>query len=181
MAPAADRSLGRTAYLLVVALLWTGGGASAQDVTEPALKAGFIYNFAKFTEWPLTIVGAAEPLILCVMGDAAVGQELEKTVKGRTLSGHSLNVAQVKQVQPPQVCHVLYVSGVTVVQAAQFVESVRDGPVLTISDLEGFTERGGIAQCYFVDGQLRFKVQPESAQRARLRISSRLLVLAKIK
>ena len=67
--------------------------AAAQDVTEPALKAAFIYNFAKFTEWPADVVPAAEPLVMCVLGDAAVGDALERAVKGRELAGHSMAVS----------------------------------------------------------------------------------------
>ena len=66
----------------------------------------------------------------------------------------------------------MYVSGVTAGQAADVIAGVRDVPVLTLSDVEGFTERGGIAQFFFDNGQLRFTVQLESVKRARLRISS---------
>ena len=69
--------------------------ASAQDVTEPALKAAFIYNFAKFTEWPADVVPAAEPFVMCVLGDAAVGDALERAVKARVLGGHSMAVSHV--------------------------------------------------------------------------------------
>ena len=68
--------------------------AAAQDVTEPALKAAFIYNFAKFTEWPADAIAAGAPLVLCVLGDAAIGGALERAVKGRTLAGHSIGVSQ---------------------------------------------------------------------------------------
>jgi hypothetical protein len=155
--------------------------ASAQDVTEPALKASFIYNFAKFTEWPADVVPAAEPFVMCVVGDAAVGDALEQAVKGRVVAGHSMAVSIVAPAGPHRVCHVLYVSGVTAGQAAQLVARLRDVPVLTISDLEGFTELGGIAQFFFEDGRLRFSVRLESAKRAGLQISSRLVALAKLK
>jgi hypothetical protein len=157
---------------------------SAQDVTESALKAAFIYNFAKFTEWPAEAVPAADPLRMCVLGDTAVGDALERAVKDNTLAGHSMAVSAVSLVAPagPQrVCHVLYVSGVTAGQAAQLVDGLRDVPVLTISDVEGFTEVGGIAQFFFEHGRLRFSVHLASAKRARLQISSRLLTLAKLK
>ena len=153
--------------------------ASAQDVTEPALKAAFIYNFAKFTEWPADVVPAAEPFVMCVLGDAAVGEALERAVKGRVLAGRRMAVSSVSAAEPQRGCHILYVSGVTAGQAAQLVAGLRDVPVLTISDVEGFTELGGIAQFFFEHGQLRFSVHLESAKRARLQISSRLLALAK--
>ena len=68
-------------------------GASAQDVTEPALKAAFIYNFAKFTEWPTDVVAAGEPLVMCVVDDEAVADALERAVKGRVIASHSILVS----------------------------------------------------------------------------------------
>jgi hypothetical protein len=164
-----------------ILLLLMPAVASLQDVTEPALKAAFIYNFAKFTEWPTDVVPAAAPLVMCVLGDPAVGDALERAVKGRVLAGHSLRVVQVPAAGTKPVCHVLYVSGVTPVNAGRVVVGLRDTAVLTISDVEGFTERGGIAQFFFEQGQLRFSVEVASARRARLQISSMVLELAKRK
>jgi len=152
--------------------------ASAQDVTEPSLKAAFIYNFTKFTAWPAAVMPLAGPLVVCVLGDPAVSSALERTVKGRVLEGHSMAVSYVALAGPQRACHVLYVSGVTADQAKRIVAALRDEPVLTISDIEGFTELGGIAQFFYEHGQLRFSVQLESARRARLQISSKLLALA---
>jgi hypothetical protein len=156
--------------------------AATQDVTEPALKAAFIYNFAKFTEWPADVMSTGEPFVLCVLGNAAIGQALERAVKGRTLAGHSMSVLQSQSDRPPRgACHILYVSGVTANQAAKLIAGLRDTAVLTISDAEGFTQQGGIAQFFFEHGQLRFNVRVEAARRARLQISSRLLALARTK
>ena len=166
----------------IAILLLTPMPAAAQDVTEPALKAAFIYNFAKFTEWPADVMPAGEPLRFCVLGDAAIGEALARAVKGRTLAGHIMEVSQSAPDGPPRrACHILYLSGVTASQAATLVAGLRDAPVLTISDVEGFTQLGGIAQFFFEHGQLRFNVHAESARRARLQISSRLLALAKTK
>ena len=153
---------------------------SAQDVTEPALKAAFIYNFAIFTEWPAGVVPAG-PFVICVLGDAAVGEALEREFKGRLVAGHSMAVAQLALAGPQRACHVLYVSGVTAGQAGRLIAGLRDVPVLTISDVEGFTDVGGIAQFFFEQGQLRFTIQAGSAKRAHLQISSNLLALARRK
>jgi len=102
-----------------------------------------------------------------------------QVVDGRLLAGHSMAVFDVPPAGPQRECHVLYVSGVTGAQSAQLVTGLRDVPVLTISDLDGFTGLGGIAQFFFEEGRLRFNVHLESVKRARLKISSRLLVLAK--
>jgi len=170
------------AHAAITILLLTPMPAAAQGVTEAVLKAAFIYTFAKFTEWPADAMRAGEPLLFCVVGDAAIREALARAVKGRTLAGRIMEVPQSAPDGPSRGgCHILYLSGATASQAATLVAGLRDSPVLTISDLEGFTQLGGIAQFFFDRGQLRFNVDAESARRARLRISSRLLGLARAK
>ena len=82
----------------VLAAVLTLAPAYAQDVTEPALKAAGIYHFAKSTEWPAGALPAADPYVLCVVGDAAVASELERAVKGREIEGHRLTVSNVDPV-----------------------------------------------------------------------------------
>jgi hypothetical protein len=149
----------------------------AQNVTEPALKAAFIYNFARFTSWPMEWP-ASEPFVICVVGDA-VGDALERVIKGRQLAAHPMAVSRATLTGPNRPCHVLYLSGIMTSQAAQLLGGMRDSPVLTISDVEGFIDVGGMAQLFFEHGQLRFSIRLDPVKRARLQISSRLLALAK--
>lgn len=153
--------------------------ATAQDVTEPALKAAFIYNFAKFTVWPPEVARTAEPLSMCVVGDTPVGEALSRTVNGRELDGRRMTVSVMAAAESQRGCHIVYVSGVTSGQAASLIAGLRDSPVLTISDVEGVIALGGIVQFFFEHGRLRFSVHVGAAKRARLQISSRLLALAK--
>jgi hypothetical protein len=165
-------------WIAIAVLLLMPVGGIAQDVTEAALKAAYIYNFAKFTEWPGD-VPAAQPLVMCVLGDAAVGEALDRAVAGRVVAGRRIVSSRVAAAAPKQHCQVLYISGVTATQAGALVADVRDVPVLTISDVEGFTRVGGVAQLFFENGQLRFRIARESAKRARLQISSMLLTMAR--
>jgi hypothetical protein len=167
---------GRTALTLTaVLLLLTPAGA--QDVTGPALKAAAIYNFAKFTDWPDSVV-AGGPFTMCVVGDSAVGDALERAIKGRHREGSDIIVSRPTPPEVPRTCHVLYLSGITLAQAAQIVAAIDDAPVLTISDLDGFADVGGMVQLFFEHGQLRFSVALSSARRARLQISAKVLTLA---
>ena len=163
----------------IAVLLLTQVAAVAQDVTESALKAAFVYNFAKFTEWPAEAVPASGPFVMCVVGDADLGEGLERTAKGRLVAGRRIVVSVLAGMPSQDACHLLYVSGVTADKAAQIIAGLSNAPVLTISDVPGFTRRGGMAQFFFENSQLRFGIRAESATRARLRISSKLLVLAK--
>src|SRR6185503_17381049 len=81
--------------------------AHAQDVTEPSLKAAFIYNFAKFTEWPADGLPVTAPFNACVLGDPAIGDALERSVKNRLLSGHAISVLRVQIDGPLRTCHLL--------------------------------------------------------------------------
>ena len=168
-----------TAGALAILLL-TPAAASAQDVTEPALKAAYIYNFAKFTEWPADAIAPGAPFVFCVVGDAAIGEALVRTVKGLTLANHNIIVSyHPPDARPPEGCHIAYVSGTTSTQTAKVLAGLRDTPVLTISDLAGFTQMGGIAKFFFEHGRLRFDIQLAAAKRVRLNISSKLLTLAR--
>ena len=152
-----------------------------QDVTEPALKAAYIYNFALFTEWPAEAVPAAGPLVICMTSDAAIGEALERAVKNRPIAGRRITVAPIAPGGSARACHVLYVSGGSASRAKELVSGLRGAPVLTISDVEGFTELGGIALFFFDQGRLRFSVDIGAAKRAGLVINSRLLTLARTK
>ena len=161
-----------------IALILLPRPVAAQVVTEPALKATWIYAFAQFTEWPAEVLAPDKPILLCVSGDSAVSEELVLTVKGRLVSGHRMDVVRLAPEAPRANCHVLYVSGVTAGQATKVIAGLRDSPVLTISDIEGFSAGGGITEFFYVQGRLRFSVLLAAVKRAHLQISSRLLRLA---
>ena len=165
----------RAAAILAACLLCAPAGR-AQDVTEPSLKAAFIYNFAKFTEWPQDAPAAT--FTACVLGDTAIRDALERIVKGRQLLDRPITVADVRADGKLQSCQLLYVAGVTPAQLAAILATVRGAPVLTISDIDDFARQGGIAQMFVENAKMRFDLNLEIARRSRLRLSSKLLVLA---
>jgi hypothetical protein len=166
--------------LLAVGLVLSLGcaAASAQSAPEPTLKAAFLYNFAKFAEWPAD-AAPADPLMICVLGDPAIADALDETVKGRTIDGRKVAVSRVKP-DGLRACHVLYLAGLDAKAANQIVDELKNAPVLTVSDREQFAQSGGIAGLFVEQGRMRFAINVEAAQRCRVRISSRLLSLAKI-
>ena len=149
--------------------------AVAQDVTSSALKAAFIYNFVKFTTWPATLP-VSDPFVICVVGDAAVGDALKRLLEGREVAGRRI-LALASATRPATPCSVLYVSGATVGEVSELIAGLQDSPVLTISDVVGFIDKGGIAQFFVERGQLRFSIKVEAVKRSGLMMSSRLLTL----
>jgi len=163
--------------LLLFALV---GRAHAQDVTEVGLKGAFLFNFARFTEWPADSLPADSVLSACVLGDPAVGDAFARQVKGKQVGGRSVVVTLVDSDSPLPVCNLLYLSGIPRARVGQIVSKFRETPVLTISDAEEFTKRGGVIQFFVESGKMRFRINARSAKRARLLLSSRLLALADV-
>jgi hypothetical protein len=152
----------------------------AQGAVEPALKAAYLYNFVKFTEWRAEAVPSDASIRLCVLGDEAVETALEQTVKNRQVGGRSFTVMRVNVDDALSSCRVLYVTGLDRRRLAQLLERIKAAPVFTVSDLDGFAAFGGVGQLFVENGKMKFALNPTSAQRAGLRLSSKLLALAKI-
>jgi hypothetical protein len=167
-----------TRSIIGAALLMCGITSTAQEVTAPALKAAFVYHLPKFTEWPPAAIAPGHPFSLCVLGEATVAEAFERMVKGRDYGGRRIIVSRLAPGATALGCHALYIApGATRVEPV--LAEVRERPVLTISDIEGFTKLGGITQLYFDGGQLRVFIDVAAAHRAGLKISSRLLQLSK--
>ena len=174
-APVTRRSL-----CSLLLLLGLAAPARAQDVTEVGLKGAFLFNFARFTEWPADSLPADSTVSACVLGDPAVGDAFARQVKGKQVGGRTVNVTIIDAVSPLPVCHLLYLSGISRTRIGEIVAKLREVPVLTVSDVEEFTKRGGIIQFFVESGKMRFRINARSARRARLLLSSRLLALADV-
>jgi hypothetical protein len=172
-------SIRRFELILAAILSVCAPSLLAQHTTEAALKAAFIYNFAKFTEWPQVVLPAATPFVMCVLGDSAVGDALERAVRNRDHAGHGIQVMRVDAGGPLTSCHILYVTGVTASQATSILISLHGAAVLTISDLGEFVRLGGMTQFFVEEGTMRFCINADSATGPRLQFSSRLLALAR--
>jgi hypothetical protein len=153
---------------------------SAQTASAPALKAAFLYNFTKFTEWPPEALPSRAPLVLCIVEDENVAGALEEATAGRNVDGHPLLVRRIEVEGPIRSCHLLYATGLDSKKRCRLIESLRAVPVLAVSDFPGFASQGGTANLFFEDGRMRFAVNLEATTRSKLRLSSRLLTLAKI-
>jgi hypothetical protein len=164
--------------IVVVMLHWIP--AEAQSVPAVTLKAAFVYNFVKFTEWPVNSLGRGDRLSLCVVGDSGVADALQKTIEVGGVDGHPLSVEMIAPDGPLRTCHLLYTSGLDGKRTGQLLSVVKNTSVFTVSDVEHFAEMGGVAQLIQENNRLRFAVNTDAAQRARLKISSRLLTLAEI-
>jgi len=164
---------------LGLAALGASPAAAADPMTLPAMKAAFLFNFAKFAEWPADVLSTNAPVVLCVVGDDRVAEELRKAIDGHSIGGHTVVIARGKADSLPR-CHMLYMSGLNRKQSAQLLESLKGMAVFTVGDGEKFAEMGGIAQLVLENQRMRFAINVSSAQRAQITLSSKLLSLAQI-
>jgi hypothetical protein len=151
---------------------------SAQSATAPALKAAFLYNFAKFAEWPADALAPGQRLAMCVLGDDLVADALEQTIQGRAVEGHALTVQIVKADQPLRGCHLLFIGGRDASRSRLILNTLSGAVMFVVGESEKFAETGGVAQLIIENERIRFAVNRASIQRARLQISSKLLSLA---
>jgi hypothetical protein len=174
--------LGHRLPAIGAALLWCALGLTssvcAESASAPALKAAFLFNFVKFSEWPPDALPAGGPVALCVVDDAPLAEALQEIVQSQTIDGHALVVRRQAIDPSMRSCHLLYASGLDARKSTRLIELLKDAPVLTVSDVEQFAPLGGVAQFFTEHAKMRFAVNLQSMQRAHLRLSSRLLSLA---
>ena len=155
--------------------------ASAQTASEPALKAAFLLNFAKFTEWPAEALAPGDAIVLCVINDGAVGEMLVDLTKGRTVDGHALTVSVMKPDSAALAsCRLLFTAGLDAAKSSALLESIAGKPVFTVGDSEMFAQMGGVANFFVDERTMRFAINLDAAHRAGIHLSSKLLSLAKI-
>jgi hypothetical protein len=154
--------------------------ALGQPVSEPALKAAFLYNFAKFTAWPADTLAPGLPLALCVVGDGAIAGTLAQIAKGHAVDGREVRVYQLSRDANLRNCHVLYLPGDDAQFASEIVDSLKTAPVFTVADGKTAVQAGVVAGLFVENGRMRFAINVNAAQRARLHISSKVLALGLI-
>ncbi len=146
---------------------------------EYLIKAAFLYNFAKFVEWPaeaLPDIGIS--ITFGIVGDNPFGGAFE-SMEGKTVKGRKVVIRQFKGVQDLKFVHILFVSSSEKKRLPKIMKTIKDWNVLTVGDTEGFTEVGGIINLIIVRNKVRFEINAVNAEQARLKISSKLLKLAR--
>jgi hypothetical protein len=150
--------------------------AAVDPTSDTAVKAAFLYNFAKFTEWP----ASAKPLTMCIVGDIPIANELVETVRDKRLDGRALEVKGIGSDASMLGCDVLFIASSEARRAAAVLQSLRTLRILTVSDCPGFARAGGIIELVVESERIHFAINTDAATRAGVRLSSRLLGLARI-
>jgi hypothetical protein len=146
--------------------------------TDSEVKAAFLCGFAEFVEWPS--LGKTDPVTIGILGRDPFGPLLEATIKNRALQTRALVVRRVSSLEEALRYQIVYVSASEKHNLDETLRVLGRSTVLTVSDIEGFAERGGIIGFTTEQRRVRFAINTEAAERAGLEISSRLLKLARV-
>jgi hypothetical protein len=154
--------------------------AATADELEYQVKAAFLYNFAKFVEWPEdAFEGPTDPMILCVVGDDPFGESLDTVVHGETLNGRPLVVHRTRDLYEIRDCHVVFVPRSERGRQERILEDLRNRGILTVGEADGFLTGGGIIRFVLEQNKVRFDINLQAAESSGLELSSKLLRLAR--
>ena len=150
--------------------------AAGREAAEYEVKAAYLLNFTKFVEWPRTQDDpAAETFSICILGDDPFGGTLDQLVRNEAVNGRPIAVRRIRRLE--ESCEVLFVSR-SERDVFRVLSRVTKG-VLTVGEEPGFLRDGGMINLLVEDRRVRFDVNLEKAESSSLRISSRLLGVAR--
>ena len=182
------RRLGILIVALSVSLSWApeavAQASDSSDSSEYLIKAGFIYNFAKFVEWPAASFAQPDsPIVIGILGTDPFGNLIDRIIENKKIGARGLVVKRLKwdtDLKNLKECKILFVGVSEKPHMDDLVQIVKSLPILTVGETPGFAERGGVIRFVLEDNRVRFEINVEAAHQADLTISSRLLTLARI-
>jgi YfiR/HmsC-like len=146
---------------------------------EYEVKAAMVYNFTRFVEWPnQSFKDDRAALVIGVLGSDPFGHALDEALRDKQYGARAIQVKRLKKVGDAEGCHILFIARSERAHLAATLAALRTAPVLTISDMEGFSQSGGAIELTLDGNRVRFEINQGSAQTAGLTISSKLLKLA---
>ena len=149
-------------------------------VTEYDVKAAFLLNFVRFVDWSDRMRGDTDKeLILGIAGEDRFGNALN-LIRGAKVKSRTLVIKNVVDSNSLINCDILFISASEKDRLPTLMAALKDLPILTVSEIEGFAQRGGIINFITVEKKIRFEINPDAAKQVGIHISSQLLQLARI-
>jgi hypothetical protein len=169
----------RKVFLLGICLLAVV--ARAQSATEYQVKAAFLFNFARFVEWPADAFPSADSALqICVLGQDPFGRDFEQVIVDKTVNGHRIEIAHPEGVPQARACQILFIAASEKVRLSSILQGLKGASVLIVGDTPGFAALGGAINFVIDESRVRFEINLKAAELAHLKISARLLTVAKV-
>jgi len=159
--------------------------ARAEEAPAPSeyeVKAVFLYHFTKFVEWPPeTFLTSNAPVRIGILGRNPFNPYLERCVKDKLANGRPIVVQPISSISDPALkqCQILFIQPADRTRFGETIDSLKRAPILTVSEAEGFLQAGGMINFVMEGKRVRFIINGAAANQAGLKISSKLLNLAR--
>ena len=147
---------------------------------EYQVKALFLFNFAQFVTWP-SPQPSDTPFVIGIVGDDPFNSYLDETVRGEKVNNQSLTTQRFRRGRDPRNCNILFISQSERDRAADIVSNLKGRSVLTVSDIDGFADLGGMIELFTENNKIHIRINLEAVRAANLRVSSKLLRVAEVK
>jgi len=176
-------------YILIVlvlastAMLWLPY-AQAHENKEYSIKAAFLYNFIKFVDWPEEFDKNKDTITLTIIGESPFAHHFDP-IKDKKIKNKKLRIRyfegyeEIEDKSVLKECHLLFVCLSEREHLKEIIKSTEGGCVLTVSEVEGFLEAGGVIRFVMHDKKVGFEINITAVERNKLKIRSQLLRLAK--
>lgn len=159
---------------------WPQTTAAQDRPTDYQIKAAFLEKFGKFVTWPDDAFATPNaPLVIGIFGQDPFHGTLEQLAENDTINGHRIVVEQIRALPDLKRCHIVFIPAALKTQERDILQAVHRNAVLTVSDAGDFCDAGGMIQFIIEDDQVHFEIKNDAARDAGLKISSKLLMLAK--
>jgi hypothetical protein len=160
-----------------LALAVSAAGAPPREL-EYAVKAAFLYQFARFVEWPDGSPSSAGPVRICIVGQDPFGDVLDLATQDKRAAGRPLQVRRYRGLEDLRPCSIVFVTGSEAAEGAAVAERLRGSASLIVGEAAGFAQNGGMIAFRVEGGVVRFEINESAAALEGIRVSGRLLGLA---
>jgi hypothetical protein len=167
--------------LLLIWLSLAPAEVCAQASREYQIKAVFLYNFSKFTDWPADAFASSDaPLVIGVLGKDPFGPHLQEAVRAEKVAGRALVVQNFTRVEDIKTVHILFISDSEARRVPDILARLRGRSILTVSDAENFATNGGMVRFLTANNRIHLRINSDALKAARLTMSSKILRAAEI-
>jgi hypothetical protein len=176
----------RRKWLVSLACLCLAGVSAAAagndaGAGEYQVKAAFLFNFTKFTDWPPKAFPSSNaPLVIGIVGEDPFGKTIDDVVSGEVVAGHPLVVKRLRADGDLRGCHVLFISRSEKERLPEVLRQLKGSPVLSVSEIDGFAAQGGMVNLLLANKTVKMEINQAAAEHAGLQISAKLLKLARL-
>lgn len=155
--------------------------AVAQELaSEYRVKAAFLLNFAKFVEWPAESLGkVTDPINVCIFGQDPFQGDLEQVIRNKTVNNRALAAHRISTPSQARTCHIVFISSLEKARSRELLAGLRDASALTVGEDPEFARSGGMITFVIDDDRVRFDINLGPAAAARVRISAKVLSVAR--